>query len=370
MAITRSRAAQATPALVLVSDTRAGSENAAAGKPASATLQCPDGVSLVPTEQVLLLAVDLPVMPAAQRRAAVGFAVEDRIAQGLDEVRVVLGPQMSPGIWLVAVTARSVLTDIAKSDAKGLLWPDVVLLPVPRAGWAVWSGSGRVLVRLPDGTGFATSAAALPSFWTAAGSPAVTLLSGEMPASIPVAARADMPDAPDPALFGFNLRAGLTDAGGRISLPKGAGRLLAVLLLAALAHLTLLVLDTVALGTMADQRDRELRAMLNAPDGSDLDLVLSQTLAARQPNDKGGVLAVLSRVFSAIGVEAGRVSVQTLRYAASDDAIVLTVEAPDLATLQSVETALNDAGLIVSAGAATTRDGAAEVQMTIRDGGA
>ena len=107
--------------------------------------------------------------------------------------------------------------------------------------------------------------------------------------------------------------------------------------MAAFAHLTLLVLDTIALNTLASQRDAELRAILNAPEGSDLDVALTAALAARQPTNKGGVLGLLSRVFSAIAVEAGRVSVQDLRYTASEDAVMLTLEAPDLGTLQSVE---------------------------------
>ncbi len=353
------------PVLVTV-----GGETTGPGQPARAAgLRAPDGIALVPTENVLLLVVALPAMAAAQRRAAVGFAVEDRIAQALDDVQVVLGPQMAPGVWLVAVTARSVLSGLAKTDPQALLWPDVLLVPVPRAGWAVLAEPGRVLVRLPDGTGFATSAAAWPAFWAAAGSPGVTLFGGVLPATVPVVAQGDLPATADPALSGFDLRAGLPRSGGGQFLSRGARHLLAVCGVAMLAHLTLLVVDVTALARLAGQREQDLRAELNAPPGSDLDLLLAQALVARQPTDQSGVLGLLSGTFAAIAAEAGRVSVQTLRYAAAEDAAVLTLEAPDLATLQAVESALAAAGLGVTAGAATTRDGAAEVQMTIRGGG-
>lgn len=346
-------------------------DRAVHAKPAtSAELELPNGVSLVPTEDVLLLAVDLPVMASAQRRMAIGYAVEDRIAQTLDEVQVVLGPQMSPGVWLVAVTARSVLAGASKTDAKGVLWPDVLLVPVPRVGWAVWCDMDRVLVRLPDGTGFATSPAALPAFWTAAGSPPVTAYGSVIPAGIPVAERAALPTTPAPALGGFDLRSGLNRTGAGLSLPKAAKRLVAVLLITAVAHLTLLVTDVIALNRIAGQVEGELRTLLGATEATDLDVALAQALAARQPADSGGILSFLSRAFGAIEAEAGRVSVQNLRYTAAEDTAVLSIEAPDLATLQAVETALTGAALTVTAGAAITSDGGAEVQLTIRGGGA
>jgi type II secretory pathway component PulL len=143
-----------------------------------------------------------------------------------------------------------------------------------------------------------------------------------------------------------------------------------VLLVSALVHLGVLVLDVAALSRLADQREQALRVLLDAPADSDLDLLVAQAFAARQPTDRGGALSLLSRAFAAMGAEAGRVSVQDLRYSASDDAATLALEAPDLASLQAIETALAGAGLRVTAGAATTRDGAAEMQMTIRGGGA
>ncbi len=325
-------------------------------------LVAPAGVALVPTEDVLLLSVALPAMPAAQRRAAVGFAIEDRIAQSLDDVHVALGQQRSPGVWLVAVTARSVLSDAINMAH----WPDVMLVPVPRAGWAVWVGSGRAVVRLPDGTGFATASDTLRAFWTAAGSPAVTLYGGTLPAGVPSTAQADLPVTPDPAIAGFDLRAGRQGAGKGQLWPKGAGALLAVLLMAAFAHLGVIVADVIALTRMANERQVSLRTELQLPVDADLDAALTQALSARQTDATRGVLDLLTRAFAAIGDQAGRVFLQEFRYVASDNSAVLSIDAPDLATLQAVETALNAAGLKVTAGAATSSDGAAQVQMTLQ----
>ena len=366
MAITKLKAGETGPVLVLV---------AAESGPPTVTehalpLVAPDGITLVPSEDVLLLAVDLPAMPAQQRRAAVGFAVEDQIAQPLDEVQVVLGPQLSPGLWLVAVIARPVLAGLATDKSTVALWPDVFLVPRPKSGWAVWAGAGRVLVRLPDGTGFASTPQALPAFWAAASSPEIILYGGVLPATLPITVRAELPVGADPTLRGFDLRSGRNSAGGQMALPKGARSVLIVAVVAALAHLGLMVADVVALNQLASKSEAELRAVLNAPADSDLDAALTQALSLRQPADGGGgVLDLLSQVFGAIGAQTGRVSVQDLRYAALENEAILTVEAPDLATLQSVQSALSEKGLTVTAGAATTSDGAAEVQMTIRGGG-
>lgn len=334
-----------------------------------AGLQVPVGVRTVPTEQVLLLSVVLPAMAAAQRRMAVGFAVEDHIAQTLDEVHVVPGPQMAPGVWLVAVTDMAVLADLRATATDLKVWPDVFLVPVPRAGWSVWEGSGRVLVRLPEGTGFATSPEALPLFWSAAGAPEVTLYGGTLPSRVQVSSQAALPVGVEPALNAFDLRAGGNRTGIRRALPKGLGPFLLVVVAAVLVHLALLGLDVIALNRLASDRATDLRELLNVPDETDLDVALTQALAARQPADQGGMLTLLTRAFSAMDAQAGRVSVQNLKYSAENDAAVLTLEAPDLATLQAIETALSEAGLTVTAGAATTSDGSAEVQMTIRGGG-
>jgi general secretion pathway protein L len=298
----------------------------------------------------------------------VGFAVEDRIAQTLEEVHVVLGPQIAPGRWLVAVAARSVLDRLATGRVDAALWPDVLMVPVPGTGWAVWAEADRVLVRLPDRTGFAMPMDRLPAVWALAGTPAVTLYGGQLPEAVAVSARGVRPALPDPWLAGFDLRA--RSRTGAMVWPKGLRSLLIVVLVASLGHLALLGADVTAMNRLAAAREADLRRVLHLSPEADLEMALAQALVARQPAAGPGMLDLLGRVFAAIADEAGRVSVQSLQYDAAEDAAVLTLEASDLSTLQAVEAALNGAGLAVSAGAATTRDGIAEVQLTLRGGGA
>ena len=131
----------------------------------------------------------------------------------------------------------------AHSASTAPMIPDVMALQVPDAGdWTVLAQADRVLVRMPDGTGFAASAAMLTTLWHAAGSPRVVLLGGQLPADIPVAAMGQLATSVDPSLKGFDLRSGRFARRGA-SIPKGARALAVVLAIATFGHLTLLALD-------------------------------------------------------------------------------------------------------------------------------
>ena len=64
---------------------------------------------LVPSESVLLLAVDLPLASRAKRLAALPFAIEDRIADPLDAVHIALGAEIAPQRYLVAVVRHTLM---------------------------------------------------------------------------------------------------------------------------------------------------------------------------------------------------------------------------------------------------------------------
>jgi general secretion pathway protein L len=321
-------------------------------------------ISFVASEEVLLLAVPLPKMAPAQRRSVAGFAVEDLIAQPLDQCHVVLGPQVKAdaagGVWLVAVVGLAVMEEIVRAHAgsQAALLPDVLALQVPDAGaWSVLAQEARVLVRLPDATGFAADRRVLPALWAAAGRPRIVLLGGVLPEDLPVAEQAVLALAPDPALRALDLRRGrFARRGG--GLPLGLRSLGLICAVALLGHLGLLVLDVLGLGRIAATQEATLRAALEAQGVTvQGDLVTSVTavLAAQQPAKTGGFLSALSDTFTALKPQADTVQIKDLRYTR------------DLAALQTAETALSSAGLGVTAGAATSANGAAEVEMTLRE---
>jgi general secretion pathway protein L len=342
--------------------------------PAAAVPVPPPGVAFLPTEAVLLLAVTLPRMAPAQRRAAAAFAVEDRIARPLETVHVVLGPPLSADSWLVAVVARAVLEARleARPPGRRRLVPDALALPRPAAGeWSVLAAGGRVVVRTPDGAGFAAADAAFAAFHAAAGRPAIVLFGGAPPEGCAVARRAPLPAAPEPALARFDLTAGRRP-GLAPALTAPLRRAAAIAAVAGAGHLGLAVADALALTRLREVRAAgfaDALAMAGLPPATAPAAVLAAFDRAAAPAAAPALLPLLARGLAAMAGEAGRIGLRDLRFRAEGGSLAMTVEAPDLATLQRLETALAAAGIRVSAGTATAADGLAEQMFTLAGAG-
>ncbi len=320
-------------------------------------LAAPAGVQFIPGEDVLLLAVALPRMSATQRRSTVAFAVEDQIARPLDEVHVVLGPELSGNRWLVGVISRASLPTDVRPGVR--LVPDTLALPVPPDGhWSVCEAQGRILVRMPDSTGFVTSPQALPVLHQMAGNPSLTLYGGQIATAHSTAA---LPHLALPADFD------LTDRQGRaLALPPLATRLIAIAALAAVGHLAILTADTLSLSRRQATLESDLRAAAGAPSDANIDALLARILAPQQAAPQAGFLDLFSATFAAAEPQSGQVSVRELRYAAAQNSLTLSLQAPDLGTLQQLETSLASAGLAVTSGIATSANGTAEQQLTLQ----
>ncbi len=328
----------------------------------------PDGVTWLPTEDAVLLSIHLPKMKAAQRRVAIAFAIEEYISQPLEDVHVILGPEMSEGRWLVAIVSHQVMQSYAGNQSAPIrLLPDVLALPTPETGWAVWAGQSRILVRDADGTGFATTPAALPTFWSVANQPEITLYNGALPEGLPISNRAPLPDMMDKSLANFSLFTGRHSLRGE-RIPKGVIPLVSLAAFAIVGHLTLQILDVMALNSVATSREEALRSILKQPEGTNLDVALAQALSSRAPTEESGFLPLIAEAFQIIAPATGSVTLQNLRFNAADNVAIMTLEAPNLVTLQRLENDWISAGLRVSVGAATTGNGAAQVQVTLQQG--
>lgn len=128
----------------------------------------------VPGEDVLLTEVSLPGGRRAQLLRAVPYAVEDRLAEDIDDVHVALAAQPGDAMpggstrrWPVAVVARARLEAwLAHLKAAGLVIgsvvPDVLAVPWSAGAWRVWIDGERCLVRTGASGGFVTDRATLP----------------------------------------------------------------------------------------------------------------------------------------------------------------------------------------------------------------
>ncbi len=358
-----------------LNDIETGPINGGSPAVAETGLQAPDRAVYLETEKVLLINLSLPKMTAALRRTAVAFAVEDLIAQPLDQVHVVLGPQsrgdVTASSWLVAVVSNAAMEDIiaAYPDTDGAIFPDVMALLVPDAlHWSVFRQGPRILVRLPDASGFATTPELLSTLWVAGGSPQIVSSGDDLPPAIRVAARSVLPLAPDAVDMAFNLRTGRFARRGS-GLPKGARAVCIILAVAVLGHLMLLGLDVFALDRIAATRAASLRSALEEKgqdSTGDIDDALTRALASGQPATSSDFLPLLTQAFAALAAQTGQVQVKDLRFSLVQNSLTLALEAPDLAALQTAEAAFVEANLEVDSGAATTGNGAAEAVMTLR----
>lgn len=331
----------------------------------------PTAIAL-PTEEVTLLRVPLPLATHRQRLAAVGYAVEDLIAAPLDSVHVALGPELGPGEYLVVVLARDRMAAWAAKTGptRKRLVPDVLALPVPNPGdLSVREAAGRILARRADGTGFATRGEAFETFWRIEGRPQVVLFGGRLPDAVPVSTSGQMPWAAPPDALSLDLMQGQLGRDSRRHRTLWQ-RLAAVAGIALLAHLGILGAKTFALQRIAAERETELRAQLASripglPEGTPLDLALRRALPTGQEGDPGGFTPLAARVSEALLPTVGSISVRNMTFTAQDGSLSILVEGPDLETLQQVEGSLAAAGLTVEMGVATTSDGLAEVRYMI-----
>lgn len=314
---------------------------------------------LVPTGQVRLLAVDLPLPSHAKRIAALPFAIEDRIAEPVDSVHLALGEQLSPGRYLVAVVRHELMARwIAQAEEAGIghaaMVPDVLTLPRPAEGWAVSQSGGRAAVRDAEGTGFEVPAPLLRPAWEAAGKPPVTSYGEALPDDMQRAAA-----ALDPALFGpaagaaveaLNLRQGAYAvrgvAGGSPLWRKFAW----VAALGIAAHIVISIGDTVMLRSIADRREAETRAAaaLAAP-GVALGDDLAGSVTGLLPSGGGAqvpqpFLPLVTRVSGALGPLAGGFAVRAMTF----EGRILTLDLdpnPDATLAGRIEAALKGAGV-------------------------
>ena len=145
------------------------------GAPASGTLEeaaaAVEGrraTLVVPGDDVLLAEASVPGGSAARAQQAIPFALEEQLADDVDELHFALGARVGGDVWPVAVLGRETMDRVvARCAAAGLrpgeVVPEPLALPlVPGPGEAAGRrGRGRAAAAAAEGSAAATSWTAL-----------------------------------------------------------------------------------------------------------------------------------------------------------------------------------------------------------------
>lgn len=308
---------------------------------------------LVPTEQVRLLAVDLPLASRAKRLEALPFAIEDQIAEPVDSVHLALGAEIAPKRYLAGVVRHEVMAAwVDAAEAAGLghaaMVPDALALARPTEGeWAVELGAERAVVRTGEGGGFAAPPAMLQAMWQAVGRPAVRSYGAPLPAEMAAGGSTIAPGALSERLLApaLDLRQGLY-ARRRAALPDVWRRLGWIVAIGAAAHVGIATADTLMLRRIADSREADARAAaaIAAPGanlGGDLAASVADLLPTGSSAPPDSFLPLLARISGALAPLAGSVTVRAINYQAN--ALTMDIDGTDAGLAARIEAALRTA---------------------------
>jgi general secretion pathway protein L len=286
--------------------------------------------------------VALPLPSHRKRLEALPFAIEDRIATPTDSVHLALADDPIDGLYLTNIVDRGVMAAwIAKAAAAGLgeaaIMPDALALALPTPGrWTVMRQPGtRILVRMPDGRGFAVAEPNFLPLWTAAGKPECD----------------EVRQFPDHVPLAIDLRQGAY-AVEQGSLAAPLRRLATVAAAGLLAHGAIAAADIVVLQSIAAKRGLELQSRLlrTAPgvyagmDPAEAARLAVDMLPAGPASPPGTIVPLLAKTSAALGSLGNAFSYRAISFS-DKDGLRIDLDAPDATALERARRALANAGL-------------------------
>ncbi|WP_200180265.1 type II secretion system protein GspL [Ectothiorhodospira mobilis] len=113
---------------------------------------------LAPGDRVLLTRAQLPTRNPRAVRRALPYALEEQLAEDVEDLHFVPGARQPDGTLAVAVVARADMEAWTRAlRAVDLqvtaLVPETALLPAPEAGWALWLEGETAWLATGEGTG-------------------------------------------------------------------------------------------------------------------------------------------------------------------------------------------------------------------------
>jgi len=113
-----------------------------------------------PTEEILLTEVTLPPANKSQQLSATLYALEDKLADDIEQLHAVIEPSSSTSLFFAGVIRKSLLEiwlqkcQTHKLNPSSVL-PDIFLVPYQENKWTILPLENRVLVRTALYQGFA-----------------------------------------------------------------------------------------------------------------------------------------------------------------------------------------------------------------------
>jgi general secretion pathway protein L len=343
-------------------------------------------VIFVPAEQIVMLQVDLPAQRRRDRLAALPWAVEDMLAEPVSALHLVLGPEIAPRRYIVAVTRHSAMRGWRQTlDLVGVrrcrIVPDALgLPPAPDGSWSVAIDADRILARTGISTAFAMNSTLFNAAWETADRPPLVLygdqsfpeqlLAGAIPLRTEIAGggpleRLMIDGASRPSV---DLAQGVYAPEGNAGL-VALRRVAAILVAGLLAYTAIFAGDTAALVRLADRRAVDaarLHAEIIPPDRRSADVagdIAALTRIAVAPHSM--FLPLMAKASAALHPFAGEVSLRNLAFSGDDGALTFGLQIRDFAALQRVEAALVAAGIAVETGPAAASTGGVEAKVKL-----
>ncbi|WP_274522417.1 type II secretion system protein GspL [Ectothiorhodospira mobilis] len=115
---------------------------------------------LVPGERVLLTRAQLPTRNPRAIRRALPYALEEQLAQDVEDLHFVPGARQADGALPVAVVARvdmdawTQALRAAHLQVRAMV-PETALLPAPESGWGLWLEGESAWLAMGEGAGMA-----------------------------------------------------------------------------------------------------------------------------------------------------------------------------------------------------------------------
>ncbi len=340
---------------------------------------------VVPGTRVLVTRVAVPANRRGRARAAIPWALEDRLAEDVEQLHFCLGERdPDSGEWTVAVVARRDLDRwLGACSEAGIqpaaAVPETLALLLPAEDeWVGWEGPAQLVVRTGTEAGFACEPDMLALVAGHLDPPGRIRRLGPGSAAWPEALADRLAPAepqPDPASAfsgapGIDLLQGDYSRRERVGRRLRRWRLPAALALALVAAVGVQIgLEYAALGGREDALRERLRATFQQtfPDVQQVSDPRAQMAARLRTLREGGgsgagFVEVVARVGDVVsGGDRGELRGLTWR----SGTLELAVAAPDLQTLDAIQRGLGDTGLATELAGVERRDERVEGRLTV-----